>query len=108
MITDRMRLPRCTSSTRTDTPPAVVEAACAAIVHKASTASRNAVAESSCDSLERSSAPSAVPNEPGGTEGVVLAEVVTAQRVAAAPMAPLTMNGALTTLPKPVADATSV
>jgi len=108
MITDRMRLPRGTSSTRTDTPPALVEAACAAIVHKASTASHNAVAASSCDSLERSSAPSAVPNEPGRTEGVVLAEVVMAQRVAAAPMAPLTMNGALTTLPKPVADATSV
>ncbi len=108
MITDRMRLPRCTSSTRTDAPPELLEAACAAIVHKAATASRNAVVTSSCDSLERSSAPSAVPNEAGGTEGVVLVEVVMAQRVAAAPVAPNTRNGALTTLPNPGADATSV
>ena len=108
MIPDRMRLPRCTSSTRADAPPKLVEAACAAIVHKASTASRNAVVASSGDSLERSSVPSAIPNETGGAEGVVLAEVDMAQRVAASPMAPNTVNGALTTLPKPGADATSV
>src|SRR6266850_2351374 len=107
MIPDRMRLPRCTSSTRADAPPKLVEAACAAIVHKASTASRNAVVASG-DSLERSSVPSAIPNETGGAEGVVLAEVDMAQRVAASPMAPNTVNGALTTLPKPGAEATSV
>ena len=108
MITDRIRLPRRISSTRTDVPPELVEAACAAIVHKASTVSRNAVVGSACNPLARSSASSADPNETGETEGEVLAEVVMAQRVAAAPMAPNTLNGALTMLPKPGADATSV
>jgi len=105
MITDRTRLPRCISSTRSDAK-APSRAACAAIVHKASTASRNAVVGSPCDSLERSSAASAASNETGGINRVVVTSSFHCAR-AAAPLAPNTLNGALSTRPKPGVDATS-